>query len=124
MSDLSRPNHYAQDALGDPYACIGDHNHPYDWNVEDAAERRAALDAAAEEAAERAVCARCGVRILGDPSREGVVFGRVMVPMIRLKEAFQLCGRCGLKLREFLTPEVLDNDDYIGKRNQLLGPWS
>jgi hypothetical protein len=25
---LSRPNHYAHDALGDPAHCMGDHNHP------------------------------------------------------------------------------------------------
>lgn len=26
--DPSKPNHYFDDALGDPYDCVGDHNHP------------------------------------------------------------------------------------------------
>lgn len=26
--DNSKPNHFHDDALGDPYSCTGDHNHP------------------------------------------------------------------------------------------------
>lgn len=28
MSDLSKPNHYSHDSLGDPAQCTDDHNHP------------------------------------------------------------------------------------------------
>ena len=104
------PNHYHHDSLGDPETCTGDHNHP----------PRRTLEERAEEAAEEATCQRCDVVILEDPSAQGVVFGRLMVPLLRVQHAYQLCGKCGLGLREYLFPGILEDPSYLEVRRQLL----
>lgn len=78
------------------------------------------LDALAEEAANKATCSRCGVVILADSSAEGVVFGRIMVPLVRVNHAFQMCGKCGLALREFVFPPLLQDRNYLAVKEQLL----
>lgn len=76
---------------------------------------REELDAKAEAAARDAKCQRCKVVILEDPSKSGVVFGRLMVPMLGVSHTYQLCGRCGLLLRELIYPEL----DYDEKYQQI-----
>jgi hypothetical protein len=109
-SPLDRPNHYFNDSLGDPATCSGDHNH-----------LSPELTARAEEAANNARCARCQVVILEDSSKTGVVFGRLLVPILGVKHTYQLCGKCGLGLREFLFPGILDDPTYLAVKATLLG---
>lgn len=81
------------------------------------------LDERAEEAARNATCMRCQVVILGEASAVGMVFGRIIVPVTGIQENYQLCGKCGLALREFLTPELLQDQHYLGVKTQLLGEF-
>jgi hypothetical protein len=82
--------------------------------------REPTLEERAEAAAREAVCTRCDAVILDEPSRAGVVFGRLMVPVLGAKHEFQLCGRCGLGLREYLYPEVQHDPRYNLIKNLLL----
>lgn len=78
------------------------------------------LQARAEAAAEQAECTRCKVRILADESKTGMVFGRLFVPLAGSRHTFQLCGKCGLALREFLFPHLLDDATYAEIKRLLL----
>jgi hypothetical protein len=78
------------------------------------------LDEKAEEAANKATCQRCETVILSDSSAEGVVFGRLIVPILGVKHEYQLCGKCGLGLREYVFPKILEDDGYLAVKNQLL----
>ena len=103
-----RPNHY--------------HNHPErgtnTWDPPQTLAERAS------EAAEKATCQRCDVVILQDPSAQGVVFGRLLVPLARVKRSYQLCGKCGLALREFIYPRILDDPVYLEIKRELLERWA
>ena len=76
------------------------------------------------KAALEARCQRCEVVILEDSSKAGVVFGRLLVPVLGVKHAYQLCGKCGLALREFLFPRLLDDPNFVETKRQLLTEWS
>lgn len=78
------------------------------------------LDERAEAAAQEAVCTRCLAVILDEPSKAGLVFGRVLVPLLGVKDTFQLCGKCGLGLREYLYPEIALDPQYWSARQELL----
>jgi len=78
------------------------------------------LDERAEEAAENAQCTRCGVIILQDTSSSGVVFGRIMVPLLRVTHTYQLCGKCGLALREFVFPALQSDPHFLEVKRRLL----
>ena len=78
------------------------------------------LEERAERAAETAQCSRCGVVILQEESKTGVVFGRLIVPILGVTHTYQLCGKCGLLLREFLFPGILDDPVYLAIKNRLL----
>lgn len=82
--------------------------------------REPTLEERAEAAARTAVCTRCDVVILEDRSATGVLFGRLIVPVLGVKRQFQLCGKCGLALREFLYPELASDPDYQLKKLALL----
>lgn len=86
---------------------------------------RPSLEERAAEAASRATCARCKVVILDDSSGSGVVLGRLIVPLLGIKHAYQMCGKCGLALREFIFPD-LDRDPVYQecKRKLLTEFWT
>lgn len=107
--DPRLPNHFFNDSLGDPATCSEDHNHP-----------DRTLEERAEEAAQTAQCDRCKVVILDDSSKLGVLFGRILVPLLGVKHTYQLCGKCGLALREFLFPRILDDPVYQDLKRQLV----
>lgn len=78
------------------------------------------LEERAEEAARKATCRRCETVLLDDPSAIGMVFGRLRVPMSGVNLSYQLCGKCGLGLREFLQPSLVDDRAYQTAKVQLL----
>lgn len=78
------------------------------------------LDERAEAAAREAVCTRCEAVILDEASKAGVVFGRLIVPIVSVTHTFQLCGKCGLGLREFLFPSITEDIIYQSVKHQLL----
>lgn len=84
--DPAKPNHFANDNLGDPYTCTGDHNHPDPSDRPDPwAELAARVDALAELTArmraELADPARIAEQILPEPTgRDPVVITWGAVP--------------------------------------------
>lgn len=82
------------------------------------------LEERAEQAAENARCQRCEKRIMRDKSAEAMAFLRILVPGLGFKKAVQLCGRCGVDLREFLSPELADDPGFQATKQALLGEWT
>lgn len=82
--------------------------------------REPSLEERAEAAAQEARCQRCEVVILDDASASGVVFGRLIVPVLGVKHEYQLCGKCGLGLREYVFPKLVDDPNYQSVKRQLL----
>lgn len=83
----------------------------------------ACLEARAAEAAAQAGCSRCKAVILEEGSLIGLVFVRMEAVATRQKDAVQLCGKCGLLLREFLRPERLDDPRYQAAADLLRRTW-
>lgn len=84
------------------------------------------IEQAAEEAGARAACSRCKAVIVEESSATGAVRGTYRAIALRPDYAqhFQLCGRCGLRLREFLFPEVEHNPIYLETKRQLEALWA
>lgn len=72
--------------------------------------RLAGLPAEVAEAVERAECVRCGVKIVDIPTLTGVVFVNYQVPALGVHDRRILCSACGLLFREFLQPELKDDE--------------
>ncbi len=84
------------------------------------------IEQAAEQAAARAQCSRCKTVIMEEGSATGAVRGTYKAIALRPEyvQQFKLCGRCGLRLREFLFPEVEQNPLYVSTRRALERLWS
>lgn len=117
MSDLSRPNHFFHDSLGDPATCTGDHNHP---EPETDDPRFSGLPASVVETAKSAVCTRCKVQVVEAKGLTGTVFLNLYVPALGARERLFLCGACGLATREFLHPELADSPVFQAVKAELL----
>lgn len=68
-------------------------------------------------------CGRCGAVILDSLSAVGAVTGQYRAVAIGVVIPFTLCGMCGLRLREFLCPEVTDDPQYQALRDSLHQAW-
>lgn len=79
------------------------------------------LSAETVEAASKAHCVRCAIRIVDAPSLAGTVFVSFMVPSVSVRDRAMLCGACGLAFREFLYPYLADDDGFQYARTRLLG---
>lgn len=121
MSDLSRPNHFFHDSLGDPATCTGDHNHPEPATDDP---RFSGLPASVVETAKKALCSRCKVQIVESEGKTGTVMVNYYVPALGVRQRTILCGKCGLLLRELLHPEVLDSPIYRAVVDDLRSNWS
>lgn len=117
MSDLSRPNHYFHDSLGDPATCTGDHNHP---EPETDDPRFSGLPADVVERAKQAKCTRCGETVVESKGMQGTVMVNYYVPALGVRQRGILCGLCGLLFREFLVPAILDDPRYQEAKAELL----
>jgi hypothetical protein len=116
MSDLSRPNHYFNDSLGDPATCTGDHNHP---EPETDDPRFSGLPASVVENAKKAKCSRCKETVVESKAMTGTVMVNYYVPAVGVRQRTILCGLCGLLLRELLHPELADNPMYQAAKAEL-----
>lgn len=85
---------------------------------------REELDIKAEAAARNAKCDRCAVKIMESPSYTGAMVGTFRVSVVGVTEGYQLCGRCGLYLREFLRPGLRHQAHFQGVKMELLERWS
>lgn len=108
-----RPNHFTDDVLGDPRSCTGDHNHPGDEPI----------PAPVMELAARARCSRCSTSIVDDPSMIGSMFVSSYSPQNDSRNRFTLCGRCGLLFREFIKPDLANDQTYLEAKQVLLELW-
>ncbi len=72
--------------------------------------RLAGLPAEVAEAVERAECVRCKVKIVDTPTLMGTVFVNYQVPAMGKHDRHFLCSACGLSFREFLQPELKDDE--------------
>jgi hypothetical protein len=122
MTDpLRRPNHYFNDSLGDPATCTGDHNHPeptvqggpYDG-----------LPQSVYDRASSAHCIRCKVRLLESPAVTGTVMVQYYVPALGVKQRGFLCGACGLDFRQFLMPELAEDQTFQAVVAELRSRWT
>lgn len=120
MSDLSKPNHYFHDSLGDPATCTGDHNHP---EPETDDPRFAGMPAAVVDSAKKAECQRCKEKIVDSSSMTGTVFVNYYVPALGVRQRLFLCGACGLAFREFVMPELETNAVFQAVKTKLLAAW-
>lgn len=120
MSDLSRPNHYFDDSLGDPATCTGDHNHPEPLTDDP---RFSDLPASVVETAKQAKCSRCKETVVESSAMTGTVMVNYYVPALSVRKRTILCGKCGLLLRELLHPEILDDPTYLAASEMLRGSW-
>lgn len=120
MSDLSRPNHYFEDSLGDPRTCTGDHNHP---EPETDDPRFSGLPASVVETAKQAHCERCKVQITEAPSLVGTIFVSYTIPSLGIRHRTFLCGDCGLAFREFLNPELVDFAPFQALKGMIQEKW-
>lgn len=77
----------------------------------------------ARQLAAEAPCSRCGEVILDGPSAVGVVTGQYRLVATRQSVPYQLCGMCGLRLREFLFPESTRDPRYTALRDALHQAW-
>lgn len=79
-----------------------------------------------ERAAEVAADARCGVCskvILDQPDATGALVVRIRALYSGLGENVQLCGMCGLAVREILNPTLKNNDRYQRIKAEMIRMW-
>lgn len=75
------------------------------------------------EVAREATCTRCGTVVVDEPSVAGTIMFNYFLPAIGQKQRGYLCGACGLLFREFLHPELVDNEAYQAVAKALRGTW-
>lgn len=123
MSDLSKPNHFYHDSLGDPATCTGDHNHPAPEGCQPSDccgdPSAHALPQEVIDKAREAICVRCQAVVVDEPSRAGTVMINYYVPALGVRERVVLCGACGLGFGEYLNDPT-----YLAAKAQLQAMWS
>lgn len=79
-----------------------------------------------ERAAEVAAEARCGMClkvILDQPDATGALVVRIRALYSGLSENVQLCGMCGLAVREILNPALKTDTRYQRVKNEMIRMW-
>lgn len=79
-----------------------------------------------ERAAEVAADARCGVCdkvILDRPDATGALVVRIRALYSGLGENVQLCGMCGLAVREILSPALKTDARYQRVKTEMIRMW-
>jgi hypothetical protein len=86
--------------------------------------RFAGLPAALVEKAREAHCARCEVQLVEAASMIGSVMVNYYMPAIDARARVFLCGMCGLVFREFMTPSLVGQPDWVAVKTELQKKWS
>lgn len=76
------------------------------------------------ENASKAHCARCKEQIVAQESMTGTVFVNYYVPALGQRHREFLCGMCGLAFREFLYPELEQDQKFQTVKRMLQGRWT
>lgn len=82
------------------------------------------LDARAAEAARNARCGRCRKKMLESGTQEGFLTGYYRVMALRQTVPFQLCGPCGIGLREYLNPELTTDPEFQQIKDGIVEGWA
>lgn len=82
------------------------------------------LEERAAEAARNARCGRCRRKMLESGTQEGFLTGYYRVMSLRQTVPFQLCGPCGVELREFLNPALAEDGQFQALKKIILEGWS
>lgn len=82
------------------------------------------MDARAAEAARGARCGRCRELLLESGTAEGFLSGYYRVMALRQTVPFQLCGTCGIGLREYLNPELVTDPEFQQIKDSILEGWA
>jgi len=82
------------------------------------------LEERAERAARNARCGRCRRRMLESGTQEGFLTGYYRVMSLRQTVPFQLCGPCGIELREFLNPDLAEDGQFQALKKIILEGWA
>lgn len=69
-------------------------------------------------------CNRCETVLAEDSSVAGSSAGVVACPGAASKIHFALCGKCGLALREFLSPALETDELFQTVKAELYRRWS
>lgn len=90
-------------------------------------EERAAAEASLPESvvrnAKKAYCSHCKVKILESTSPFACHSVKIKVPTEAGVLAAFLCGPCSLTLREFMWPELLENEEWKSAARRLRELW-
>jgi hypothetical protein len=73
--------------------------------------------------AREVACSRCAVVVVDSPSVEGTTMVNFYAPTSGMRRRAVLCGACGLLLREFLYPRLVDDPDYRAVAAELRSRW-
>lgn len=82
------------------------------------------LEERAEKAASEAKCGRCGEVILRGTSAVGMVTGYYRAVALGVTAPFQLCGNCGIALREFINPRLEDDPIFQRVKKKIQEMWA
>lgn len=81
------------------------------------------LEERAAEVAAEARCGMCSEVILDRPDATGAVVVRVRSLYSGAGENVQLCGTCGLAVREILNPALKTDTRYQRVKNEMIRMW-
>ena len=81
------------------------------------------LEERAAEVAAEARCGMCDKVILDQPDATGALVVRVRSLYSGVGENVQLCGTCGLAVREILNPALKTDTRYQRVKNEMIRMW-
>lgn len=81
------------------------------------------LEERAAEVAANARCGMCGEVILDRPDATGALVVRIRALYSGAGENVQLCGMCGLAVREILNPTLKTDTRYQRIKAEMIRMW-
>lgn len=73
--------------------------------------------------AQQAKCARCKVTVVDEASILGAVMVNYYLPALEARWRLFLCGSCGLAFREFMHPELAEDETFQAVVGELRSRW-
>ena len=75
------------------------------------------------ERAAKASCVRCKVVLMSAPSAADVVLVNFAIPSVDARDRVFLCGDCGIRFQEFLTPALERDNAFQDLAAELRQSW-
>lgn len=76
-----------------------------------------------DEAALSTKCARCQVVIAEESSVAGTTMVSFYTPATGNRQRMFLCGLCGLAFKEFMIPQLADDESFQQAKTALQAAW-